>query len=166
MPDLTPSVRVEGILSGADITPATRLEYFLSKAASEVPKPSVAEAGKVLTVGSDGSYELATAGGGVTPLVETGQPTEEDPTFTSSLTPAQLEAAFNSATPIKIAYNLLVLMCYPAQKSEIAFLNVLKYYFNCYVYDASVGTTYTYSLTYQISNGAISEAELDVYTPS
>lgn len=66
MPDLTPSVRVEGILSGADITPATRLEYFLSKAANEIPKPAgVSDAGKVLTVKADGSgFELATPSGG------------------------------------------------------------------------------------------------------
>ena len=60
MPDLTPSVRVEGILSGADITPATRLEYFLSKAANEIPKPSgESDAGKVLTVKADGTYSYA-----------------------------------------------------------------------------------------------------------
>lgn len=53
--DLTPAVRVEGILDGADIEPATRLEYFLSKAANEVPKPAgVSDAGKVLTVNEDG----------------------------------------------------------------------------------------------------------------
>lgn len=72
MPDLSPSVRVEGILSGADITPATRLEYFLSKAANEIPKPSGAsDAGKVLTVKADGSgFELATPSGGA-PLLLT-----------------------------------------------------------------------------------------------
>ena len=53
--DLTPAVRVEAILDGADIDPATRLEYFLSKAANEVPKPTgSSDAGKVLTVNSDG----------------------------------------------------------------------------------------------------------------
>lgn len=53
--DLTPAVRVEAILDGADIDPATRLEYFLSKAANEVPKPTgSSDAGKVLTVNEDG----------------------------------------------------------------------------------------------------------------
>lgn len=72
MPDLTPSVRVEEILSGADITPATRLEYFLSKAANEIPKPSgVSDAGKVLTVKADGSgFELATPSGGAPQSIE------------------------------------------------------------------------------------------------
>ena len=72
MPDLTPSVRVEGILSGADITPATRLEYFLSKAANEIPKPAgESDAGKVLTVKADGSgFELAAPAGGA-PLMLT-----------------------------------------------------------------------------------------------
>lgn len=58
--DLTPAVRVEGILDGADIEPATRLEYFLSKAANEVPKPAgSSDAGKVLTVNEDGDgFEL------------------------------------------------------------------------------------------------------------
>lgn len=72
MPDLSPSVRVEGILSGADITPATRLEYFLSKAANEIPKPTgVSDAGKVLTVKADGSgFELATPSGGGPQFIE------------------------------------------------------------------------------------------------
>ena len=72
MPDLTPSVRVEGILSGADITPATRLEYFLSKAANEIPKPSgESDAGKVLTVKADGSgFELAAPSGGAPQYIE------------------------------------------------------------------------------------------------
>lgn len=53
--DLTPAVRVEAILDGADIDPATRLEYFLSKAANEVPKPTgSSDAGKVLTVNEGG----------------------------------------------------------------------------------------------------------------
>ena len=53
--DLTPAVRGEAILDGADIDPATRLEYFLSKAANEVPKPTgSSDAGKVLTVNEDG----------------------------------------------------------------------------------------------------------------
>lgn len=72
MPDLSPSVRVEGILSGADITPATRLEYFLSKAANEIPKPvGASDAGKVLTVKADGSgFELATPTGGTPQYLE------------------------------------------------------------------------------------------------
>lgn len=53
--DLTPAVREEAILDGADIDPATRLEYFMKKAANEVPKPTgVSDAGKVLTVNEDG----------------------------------------------------------------------------------------------------------------
>lgn len=71
--DLTPAVRVEGILDGANIEPATRLEYFLSKAANEVPKPAgSSDAGKVMSVNSGGTgYELTTpsSGGGV-PFVE------------------------------------------------------------------------------------------------
>lgn len=58
--DLTPAVREEAILDGADIDPATRLEYFLSKAANEVPKPTgSSDAGKVVTVNEDGDgFEL------------------------------------------------------------------------------------------------------------
>jgi len=57
--DLTPFVRVETILDGADIEPATRLEYFLKKAANEVPKPTSSDIGKVLTVG-EGSETVQT----------------------------------------------------------------------------------------------------------
>lgn len=59
--DLNPAVRVEEILDGADIEPATRLEYFLKKAANEVPKPAgSSDAGKVVTVNEDGDgYELS-----------------------------------------------------------------------------------------------------------
>jgi len=57
--DLTPFVRVETILDGADIEPATRLEYFLKKAANEVPKPTTSDIGKVLTVG-EGSETVQT----------------------------------------------------------------------------------------------------------
>lgn len=58
--DLNPAVRVEEILDGADIEPATRLEYFMKKAANEVPKPAgSSDAGKVVTVNEDGDgYEL------------------------------------------------------------------------------------------------------------
>lgn len=58
--DLNPAVRVEEILDGADIEPATRLEYFMKKAANEVPKPSgSADAGKAVLVNEDGDgYEL------------------------------------------------------------------------------------------------------------
>ena len=47
--DLTPAVRVEAILDGADIEPANRLEYFLKQAANEVPKAAAENTGKVLT---------------------------------------------------------------------------------------------------------------------
>ena len=58
--DLNPAVRVEEILNAADIEPATRLEYFMKKAANEVPKPAgSSDAGKVPTVNEDGDgYEL------------------------------------------------------------------------------------------------------------
>ena len=36
--DLTPVTRTEAILDGDDISPVTRMEYFLGKAANEVPK--------------------------------------------------------------------------------------------------------------------------------
>lgn len=161
--DLTPAVREEAILAGGDITPVTRLEYFLAQAASEVPKPSVAEAGKVVTVGSDGAYELAEAGGGVTPLVESGQATEEDPTFTSSLTAAQIEAAYSSATPITATYDSMALMFYPAQKATV--LGNVEYHFSCQFYDAGSTGPNIYTLFYGISNDEISYAELDVYIP-
>lgn len=51
--DLTPAVREESILNGDEITPATRLEYFLQKAATELPKPAAGDAGKVLAVNED-----------------------------------------------------------------------------------------------------------------
>ena len=66
--DLNPAVRVEEILDGADIEPATRLEYFMKKAANEVPKPTgSSDAGKVVTVNEDGDgFELTEpASGGV-----------------------------------------------------------------------------------------------------
>jgi hypothetical protein len=67
--DLNPAVRVEEILDGADIEPATRLEYFMKKAANEVPKPAgSSDAGKVVTVNEDGDgFELAepASGGGI-----------------------------------------------------------------------------------------------------
>lgn len=65
--DLNPAVRVEEILDGADIEPATRLEYFMKKAANEVPKPAgSSDAGKVMTVNEDGDgYELTTPSGGL-----------------------------------------------------------------------------------------------------
>lgn len=64
--DLNPAVRVEEILDGADIEPATRLEYFMKKAANEVPKPAgSSDAGKVVTVNEDGDgFKLAPASGG------------------------------------------------------------------------------------------------------
>lgn len=64
--DLNPAVRVEEILDGADIEPETRLEYFMKKAANEVPKPAgSSDAGKVVTVNEDGDgFELAESGGG------------------------------------------------------------------------------------------------------
>ena len=59
--NLEPATRIEEILNGGDITPATRLEYFLSAAANEVPKPEGAsDAGKIPAVNSDGDgYALA-----------------------------------------------------------------------------------------------------------
>ncbi len=66
--DLTPVTRTEAILDGDDISPVTRLEYFLGKAANEVPKPAgVSDAGKVPTVNAAGDgFELDTpaSGGG------------------------------------------------------------------------------------------------------
>lgn len=163
--DLTPAVREEAILAGGSITPVTRLEYFLAQAASEVPKPSASDAGKVVTVGSDGAYELAAAGGGgVTPLVEEGQATEDDPSFTSSLTAAQIAAAFDSGTPIKAQYYLNNLLCYPAQKLSV--LNTTQYRFVSYYYDASSAVPYTYTLDYSIMSGSITDAFLIEYTPS
>lgn len=65
--DLNPAVRVEEILDGADIEPATRLEYFMKKAANEVPKPAgSSDAGKVVTVNEDGDgFELTEPGTGL-----------------------------------------------------------------------------------------------------
>lgn len=58
--ELDPAVRVEEILNGDDIEPANRLEYFLKKAATEVPKPTAADAGKDIKVNAEGNgYELA-----------------------------------------------------------------------------------------------------------
>lgn len=54
--DLTPAVREEAILNGDEITPATRLEYFLQKAATELPKVAAADAGKVLAVNASGKW--------------------------------------------------------------------------------------------------------------
>lgn len=54
--DLTPAVRVEAILNGDEITPANRLEYFLQKAATELPKPAAGDEGKVLAVNASGEW--------------------------------------------------------------------------------------------------------------
>lgn len=62
--ELDPAVRVEEILNGDDIEPANRLEYFLKKAATEVPKPTAADAGKVVTVNDDGDGYVLGEGGG------------------------------------------------------------------------------------------------------
>lgn len=56
--DLTPAVRVEAILDGADIDPANRLEYFLKQAANEVPKPATSDAYHKISVSASGEYEL------------------------------------------------------------------------------------------------------------
>ena len=65
--DLTPVTRTEAILDGDDISPVTRMEYFLGKAANEVPKPEgVSDAGKVLTVNETGDgFELDTPESGL-----------------------------------------------------------------------------------------------------
>lgn len=65
--DLTPVTRTEAILDGDEISPVTRMEYFLGKAANEVPKPvGVSDAGKVLTVNAAGDgFELDTPASGL-----------------------------------------------------------------------------------------------------
>lgn len=60
--ELDPAVRVEEILNGDDIEPANRLEYFLKKAATEVPKPTADDKGKTVIATDEGNYDL-------TPLV-------------------------------------------------------------------------------------------------
>lgn len=55
--ELDPAVRVEEILNGDDIDPANRLEYFLKKAANEVPKAVSGSDGDYLTVNT-GEYQL------------------------------------------------------------------------------------------------------------
>lgn len=70
--ELTPATRIEEILAGEEISPATRLEYFMQKAANEVPKPDAGDAGLLLAVNSDADgYELVEppAGGGV-PVID------------------------------------------------------------------------------------------------
>lgn len=58
--NLEAATRIEAILNGDDITPATRREYFLQRAANEVPKPGGnSDAGKIPVVNSDGNgYSL------------------------------------------------------------------------------------------------------------
>ena len=60
--NLQAATRIEAILNGDNITPATRREYFLKRAANEVPKPGgVSDAGKVPVVNSEGTgFNLAT----------------------------------------------------------------------------------------------------------
>ena len=84
--DLNPAVRVEEILNAADIEPATRLEYFMKKAANEVPKPAgSSDAGKVVTVNEDGDgFELTTpSGGGVYKIITVSTP--ENPSNSANL---------------------------------------------------------------------------------
>lgn len=54
--NLQAATRIEAILNGDDITPATRREYFLQRAANEVPKPGGnTDAGKIPVVNSGGT---------------------------------------------------------------------------------------------------------------
>lgn len=64
--NLQAATRIEAILNGDNIAPATRREYFLKRAANEIPKPGgVSDAGKVVTVNENGDgYALEEAGGG------------------------------------------------------------------------------------------------------
>lgn len=63
--NLQAATRIEAILNGDDITPATRREYFLKRAANEVPAIASGDAGKVLTVNAgETGVEWAEAGGG------------------------------------------------------------------------------------------------------
>jgi len=100
--NLTPAVRVEAILDGADIDPANRLEYFLKQAANEVPKPVGAEdAGKVVTVNSAGNgYELASGGGssdsGVMIVTVTVEGTGLDSHLVADKTFAEIAAAIQA----------------------------------------------------------------------
>lgn len=58
----TPVTREEKILSGADIQPRTRMEYFLKMASENgggnVPTPTAGDVGKVLLVNSEGQLVL------------------------------------------------------------------------------------------------------------
>lgn len=66
--NLAPATRLEKILDGDDITPATRDEYFIKKAMSSggstLPEYTSADAGKALSVNSAGNgVEWANIGG-------------------------------------------------------------------------------------------------------
>ena len=102
---LTPLNRTEAILSGEDLTPTNRLEYFLKEAASggAIPAPTEDDAGKVPVANNDGtaSWQTPSGGGGWLTLVATGVGTlvpSTSITVPTSTTVADFLAAFDPST--------------------------------------------------------------------
>jgi len=57
--------RLQAIVNGEDLDPQTRLEYLVKKGGGgPVPTPTAADAGKVPTVGADGTVSWETPSGG------------------------------------------------------------------------------------------------------
>jgi len=101
--DLDPAVRIEEILNGDDIEPANRLEYFLKKAATEVPKPTSADAGKVVTVNEDGDgYILGEGGGGADIYIGTIITMAEVPPLPEGYIMADVYEEFTQNTPAPV----------------------------------------------------------------
>ena len=100
----TPKNRNEAILSGADIEPVNRLEYFLKEAASggAIPAPTEDDAGKVPVANNDGtaSWQTPSGGGGVLVVKATGACTLSSGTWSVGVdkTAAEIEAAALTAT--------------------------------------------------------------------
>ena len=116
----TPVTRPESILNGDDITPVTRKEYFLQKAASEgggLPEYTSADKGKVLTVGEGEPEWEAASGFFIVNIGGTPQAPTADKTY------SEITAAVNAGKiPIAVAAGGSMILSYTGRTgTEYAF---------------------------------------------